>query len=66
MGKRDPSLSTVLSLARGLRIPPGELLGGMTELSPAAIEVGHLYEQTLPEIQGLVLRLMRTATRWHL
>ena len=66
MGKRDPSLSTVLSLARGLRIPPGELLGGLNELSPTAIEAGLLYEQTTPEIQGLVLRLMRTVTRWRL
>ncbi len=66
MGKRDPSLSTVLSLARGLRISPGDLLGGLNELSPTAIEAGHLYEATVPEIQGLVLRLLRTVTRWRL
>jgi transcriptional regulator with XRE-family HTH domain len=63
MGRRDPSLSTVLSLARGLRISPADLLGGLGELSPAALEAGHLYEATLPDIQGPVLRLLRTVAR---
>jgi transcriptional regulator with XRE-family HTH domain len=63
MGKRDPSLSTLLSLARGLRAPPADLLGGLAEMSPAAIEAGRLFEGTLPEIQDAVLRLLRTVTR---
>jgi transcriptional regulator with XRE-family HTH domain len=63
MGRRDPSLSTVLAIARGLRISPADLLGGIEEMSPAAIEAGRLFEGTLPEIQGAVLRLLRTVTR---
>ncbi len=63
MGKRDPSLSTVLSLARGLGVPPADLLGGLKELSPTAIEAGHLFERTVPDIQLVVLRFLRTVTR---
>jgi len=63
MGKRDPSLSTVLSLARGLAVSPADLLGGLNELSPAAIEAGRLFEGTLTDVQGSVLRLLRTVAR---
>ena len=62
-GKRDPSLSTVLSLARGLSVSPAELLGGLGNLSPEAIEAGRLFEGTLPEVQGSVLRFLRTVAR---
>jgi transcriptional regulator with XRE-family HTH domain len=40
IGKRDPGLSTVLKIARGLRITPGEL--GLPELPAMAIEAGKL------------------------
>jgi transcriptional regulator with XRE-family HTH domain len=63
IGKRDPSLSTVLSLARGLRVPPADLLGGMKDLSPAAIEAGRLFEAAKSEIQDAVLRLLRAVAR---
>lgn len=62
-GKRDPSLSTVLALARGLGVPAGVLLGGVGELSPIAIEVGRLIEMSGPEIQESVVRLLRGALR---
>ena len=63
MGKRDPSLSTVLSLARGLRVSAGELMGGIAEMSPAAIEAGLLFESTRLDVQESVLRLLRTVAR---
>jgi transcriptional regulator with XRE-family HTH domain len=63
IGKRDPSLSSVLSLARGLRVPPSDLLGGMKDLSPAAIEAGRLFETATSEIQDAVLRLLRAVAR---
>jgi transcriptional regulator with XRE-family HTH domain len=59
MGKRDPSLSTVLSLARGLNVPASDLLGGVKDLSPAAVEAGRLFESAPPDIQDAVLRLLR-------
>ena len=62
-GKRDPSLSTVLSLARGLRVPPAELFGGIQDLSPAATEAGRLFDAAPPEIQEAVLMILRAVTR---
>ena len=58
-GKRDPSLSTVLSLARGLRIIPAEFFGGLEELSPAASEAGRLFDGSPPEVQEAVLEILR-------
>lgn len=58
-GKRDPSLTTVLALAKGLRIPAAELLGSVRGISPAAIEAGRLYESSLPDIQDAVIQLFR-------
>lgn len=63
MGKRDPSLSTVLSLARGLRVSPGDLLGGVKDLSPAAVEAGRLFEGAAPETQEAVLGLLRAVAK---
>lgn len=62
MGKRDPSLSTVISLARGLRVSPGDLLGGVKDLSPAAVEAGRLFETAPADVQDAVLRLLRAVS----
>lgn len=62
-GKRDPSLSTVLALARGLRVQPAELFGGIQNLSPAAMEAGFLFESATPEIQEAVLQLLRSVSK---
>lgn len=62
-GKRDPSLSTVNSLASGLRISPAELFGGIKELSPSAMEAGLLFDVTQGEIQEAVLRILRSTAR---
>jgi transcriptional regulator with XRE-family HTH domain len=62
-GKRDPSLSTVLALAKGLHVPPAELFGGVKELGSAGVEAGRLFEAAAPDVQGAVLRLLRAVTR---
>lgn len=58
-GKRDPSLSTVLSLARGLGVPAPELFGGIDGMSPSATEAGHLFDSAPADVQEAVLQLLR-------
>jgi transcriptional regulator with XRE-family HTH domain len=60
--KRNPSLSTVLALAKGLKVAPGELLSGVKDLTPAALEAGRLFEASPPEVQDAVIRLLRAVT----
>jgi transcriptional regulator with XRE-family HTH domain len=62
-GKRDPSLSTILSLAKGLRVHPAELFGGVQDLSPPATEAGLLFDATSAEVQEAVLQLLRSVSR---
>jgi transcriptional regulator with XRE-family HTH domain len=62
-GRRDPSLSTVLALAKGLGVSPGELLGGVGELSPVATEAATLIESLTPDIQATTLELLRALAR---
>ena len=62
-GKRDPSLSTVMALAQGLRLNPGELFGGLHDLSAAATEAGILFDGATPDIQDAVLALLRSVSR---
>lgn len=58
-GKRDPSLSTVLALARGLGVPAPELFGGIEGMSPSATEAGHLFDSAPADVQEAVLQLLR-------
>jgi len=62
-GRRDPSLSTVLALAKGLGLAPGELLGGVGELSPASTEAATLIETLSPEVQVATLELLRVLSK---
>ncbi|TKD03392.1 XRE family transcriptional regulator [Polyangium fumosum] len=62
-GRRDPSLSSVLALAKGLGVPPGELVGGIHDLEPAAIEAARLFQGASEDVQDAVLRLLRAVTR---
>ena len=62
-GKRDPSISTLHGIAKGLGIPLGELLGAKSTLSPSAIELAKLFDQVLNEVQTAVLLLLRTAMK---
>lgn len=63
IGKRDPSLSTVLALAKGLRVAPSELLGPVRDLSPGAYEIGRMYDTAPEDVQDLVVRLLRIVGR---
>jgi transcriptional regulator with XRE-family HTH domain len=62
-GQRDPSLSTILALARGLGVAPGELLGGIGETGPLALEAARLIEAQPPEVQEAMLELLRSMSR---
>jgi transcriptional regulator with XRE-family HTH domain len=62
-GKRDPSLSTIMALAGGLRVPPAELLGGIKELSPAAMEAALLFDGTPQDVRDPILHILRATSR---
>ena len=62
-GRRDPSLSTVMSLANGLGVPAGELVGGVAELSPVGMETAGLMESAPPELQDAILELARAIAK---
>lgn len=62
-GQRDPSLSTVLALAKGLGVTPAELIGGGAELSPIAMEAAMLFGTLTPEVQTAMLDLLRLLSR---
>jgi transcriptional regulator with XRE-family HTH domain len=47
-GHRDPSLSTVLALAKALRVPAGELVGGIEDVSAEALEAARLFQGCTP------------------
>lgn len=59
IGDRDPSLSTIMALARALGVAPGELLGTTQKLSPHALEAARLFEGAPHEVQDAVARLLR-------
>jgi transcriptional regulator with XRE-family HTH domain len=63
MGRRDPSLSTIFALAKGLQSSPPELLGGLGEQSSLAVEAGRLLDSSPPEMQHAVLQLLRVMLR---
>lgn len=58
-GNRDPSLSTVLALARGLELEPGELLGASPEIAPAALEAARLIQALPTDVQATLVALLR-------
>jgi transcriptional regulator with XRE-family HTH domain len=62
-GQRDPSLSTVLALARGLSVLPGELFGGTSKISAPALEAATLFDAVPADVQDAVLRLLRAVHR---
>lgn len=61
-GKRDPSLSTIMSLSKGLRIQPAELFGGVEDLSAPATEAGLLFDAAPGDVQEAVLQLLRSVS----
>ena len=63
LGKRDPSLSTIHGLARGLGIEPWELFGALPNLSPAASEAARLFDRTVAEVQEAARQLLHYYAR---
>jgi transcriptional regulator with XRE-family HTH domain len=62
-GKRDPSLSTVVGIAKALGTPPAELLGGVNELGPVGTEAGRIIEGLAEEVQESLLSFLRSLAR---
>ncbi len=62
-GRRDPSLSTVLALAKGLGVTAGELVGGMSETSHTSTEVLNIMQSLSPELQEALLEFLRVLAR---
>jgi transcriptional regulator with XRE-family HTH domain len=60
---RDPSVSTVTKIAKALGCAPGELLGGVRDLSPAAYEAGRLFDTAPEEVRTGVLSILRATSR---
>ena len=62
-GRSDPSLTTVLKLAKGLRAPAGEIVGGVHGLSSKALEAARLFDEAQPDVQDAVTQLLRAVRR---
>jgi transcriptional regulator with XRE-family HTH domain len=58
-GKRDPSVSTLLKLARALGVPPGDLLEAPRAVSSHALTVGRLFDAAPAEVQQGVFMILR-------
>jgi transcriptional regulator with XRE-family HTH domain len=63
LGKRDPSLSSMEALAKALRVPVGQLIGGSRELTPAGMEAATLYDDATPEVQAAISSILRAMAR---
>jgi|SRR5688572_20768782 transcriptional regulator with XRE-family HTH domain len=63
LGKRDPSLSSIDALAKALRVPIGQLIGGSRELTPAGMEAASLFDESAPEVQAAISSILRAMAR---
>ena len=63
-GGRDPSLSTVLSIASALRVPIGELLADRADgFGPVGAEAARLIESAPQDVREAALRMLRAIVR---
>lgn len=65
-GKRDPSLSTIKALAKGLGVTVSELFGGTRvgrDLGVEGIEAGQIVEALPEALRASVLQLLRSLPR---
>ena len=61
---REPSLTSVIALARALDVTPGELVdGGSPRRSQEALEAAKLVEALPAELQGPLLQFLRLTVR---
>ena len=62
-GRRDPSLSTVYALAKGLGVQASAFFGANRPLASAGEETAALFDTTPPDVQNAVLTLLRAVLR---
>jgi transcriptional regulator with XRE-family HTH domain len=65
-GRRDPSLSTLLALAKGLRAPLADIVGGKAwrgELTSAQSEAAHLFGKVPLAVRDAILAILRDSAR---
>ena len=58
-GLRDPSISSILAIARGLGAAAGELFGPTPKLTRQAIEMGKLFDLAESDVQSSLLMILR-------
>ena len=63
LGHRDPSLSTILALAKGFGIRPGTFFPSATGLDPTTDEAARLFEQVSPAAQAGILALLKAVMK---
>jgi transcriptional regulator with XRE-family HTH domain len=57
-GERDPCLSSIVALAKGLGISPAELFWSANGLSPAAGEMARLWSEVPREVQAALMEVL--------
>ena len=63
LGRRDPSLSTVVAIARALKASAAELLGSAQDLGPTGVEAGKIIDALPAEVQESLLVFLRALAR---
>jgi transcriptional regulator with XRE-family HTH domain len=63
MGQRDPSISTITRLARGLDSTAGELRG-LPDMTADAIEAARLLSAVPPEVREPIVGALQALARW--
>ena len=61
--KRDPSLSTITSIANALETPVGELVGPPGRASLQAMEAARLFDASSAEIREGVIQILRASAK---
>ncbi len=62
MGLRDPSMSTLVKIAKGFGVPLSELLGAYG-FSPVTLECLHLMKEALPDVREAIEDILTFSLR---
>jgi transcriptional regulator with XRE-family HTH domain len=62
-GQRDPSLTTMKALADGLDMPLAEFFGPPPALSPEALEVAHLFDDSPEDLKASLLQTLHALVK---
>ena len=63
LGHRDPSLSTILALSKGLGVRPGELFPSSAGLDAMTDEAARLFDQMPPDVQASIMAVLKSALK---